>query len=313
MTQCKILLWIVFFSMILPLSSYAQSPIHLYWTEFRTGDSERSRILRANIDGSGVETLIDGLQTSTGPKGLAVDSGNRKLYFANRGESKIERANLDGSGRETLIESIHPYGIALDLLHGKIYWGDYTYSDPKIMRANLDGTGAEDLVYLSDGCQLEGIALDVSGGKVYWVERMDDEIWRANFDGTLPQRILVCYEGVGNAFGVAVGGGKLYWSDASGDEIERSDLDGDNVEKAVTGLTDHPRLIAIDMSGMKLYWATGDAYGHGMIQRANLDGSGLETLVTGLYSAYGIALGYDQGHPGHGGVCIPCMELLLGD
>ena len=58
-----------------------------------------------------------------------------------------------------------PFGIALDVDNGRIYWTDR--SADKIQRSNLDGSNVEDLVItgLSDPV---GIALDVSNGKMYW-------------------------------------------------------------------------------------------------------------------------------------------------
>jgi glucose/arabinose dehydrogenase len=48
------------------------------------------------------------------------------MYWADAGADKIQRANLDGSGIENLVTTGigNPFGIALDLSAGKIYWTD---------------------------------------------------------------------------------------------------------------------------------------------------------------------------------------------
>ncbi|MYD62181.1 MAG: hypothetical protein F4W91_14170 [Gemmatimonadetes bacterium] len=61
----------------------------------------------------------------------------------------MQRANLDGSDVEDLVTAglDRPSGIALDVVTGKMYWGDYdNYGTAKIQCANLDGSDVEDLV-----------------------------------------------------------------------------------------------------------------------------------------------------------------------
>ena len=65
----------------------------------------------------------------------------------------IYRASLDGSNVEALItESNIPYGLALDVAGGQIYW---TAGDPEgetgiIYRASLDGSNVETLIALEE-------------------------------------------------------------------------------------------------------------------------------------------------------------------
>ena len=224
-----------FLFLICQVAIYAQAT-KMYWTEWSNYSSTRSRAAKANINGTGVETVADGMQAGSGPKGIAVDNTNNHVYIANKGDQKIERCNLDGSGRVTLLTSVYPMGIALDVVGGKMYWCDYTWGDPKIMRANLDGTGSETIIDgLSNGCVLEAIALDVPNNKLYWAERMDKEIWQANLDGSSASKILSCCSKSVGTYGLAVFNGKLYWSNSSTIEkaIRRSDLNGDNQEVVI--------------------------------------------------------------------------------
>ena len=72
-----------------------------------------------------------------------------------------------------------PFGIALDVMAGKIYWADV---GADIQRANLDGTDVEDLVTVLESPT--GIAIDTIAGKIYWPDGGTDKIQRANLDGT---------------------------------------------------------------------------------------------------------------------------------
>ena len=203
----------------------------MYWT-----DSETDRIQRANLDGTEVEDLV-----TTGlydPRGLALDVGGGKMYWAEY--RKIKRANLDGAGVEDLVTTglSAPMGLALDVGGGKMYWTDLTTR--KIHRANLDGTEVEDLV--TTGRRPRGLALDVGGGKMYWTVGSGepyDKIHRANLDGTEVEDLVTT--GFNSLWGLAldVGGGKMYWTDPGAKKIQRANLDGTEVEDLVTGLSGH--------------------------------------------------------------------------
>ena len=73
---------------------------HIYWASVnRLGSEKRGEILRANLDGTAVESIIaKGIEH---PKGIAVDELDEKIYCVDA--QKILRANLDGSSPEDLI------------------------------------------------------------------------------------------------------------------------------------------------------------------------------------------------------------------
>jgi hypothetical protein len=145
----------------------------MYWTDYTGSD-----IRRANLDGTGVTTILSGLKN---PAGLALDLVGGQIYWTDNGGGDIQRANLDGSGQQILVAGLSgPYGLALDLIGGKMYWANYRSQD--IQRANLDGSGQEVLVHNLNSPI--GIALDLARGQMYWTDNGGGDIRRANFDGT---------------------------------------------------------------------------------------------------------------------------------
>ena len=155
----------------------------LFW-----GDQTAEQIGYANLDGTGSGVLL----STPFNKGLAIDSGNGKIYWSTSITSTagdILRANLDGTMVETVITEVDKPGrIALDIPGGKIYWTDHVVD--VVRRANLDGTGVEDIYIVGANLNPDGIALDLDAGKVYWAQAVmtnSDRIRSMNLDGSMPE------------------------------------------------------------------------------------------------------------------------------
>ena len=215
-----------------------------------------------------------------------------QMYWTDRGDEtegkgKIQHTNLDGSNIKTLISGLDwPYGLALDVTEGKVYW----MSGTKIQRANLDGSNIETLVTTEqDEVRYpSSLALDVARGKMYWADWGTGgdlgtaKIQRVNLDGSNVEDVVI---GLDKPFGLAldVAGGKVYWTDTFAAKIQRANLDGSNIETLAL-VTASPWGLALDVAGRKMYWTGG-----GKIQRTNLDGSNIETLVTTEQDEVGIS------------------------
>ncbi|MDE0484095.1 MAG: leucine-rich repeat domain-containing protein [Candidatus Poribacteria bacterium] len=108
----------------------------LYWTEFS------GRIRRANLDGTGLGTLLPDIGS---PYGITV--ADDKIYWAeeiDEDSGKVQRANLNGTNVETLatVQGL-PAGISVDTAAGKIYWAN---SLGGIQRTDLNGGEVEVVV-----------------------------------------------------------------------------------------------------------------------------------------------------------------------
>jgi sugar lactone lactonase YvrE len=114
----------------------------LYWS-----DREGMRVMRANLDGSQIETLVDSSQGDPRPGadtekwcvGITVDVDRGHLYWTqkgpdNGGRGRIFRANLEIPTGQTaanrrdatvLFDSLpEPIDLELDLENGYLYWTD---------------------------------------------------------------------------------------------------------------------------------------------------------------------------------------------
>jgi DNA-binding beta-propeller fold protein YncE len=194
----------------------------LYWC-----DREGMRVMRANLDGSKIETLVDtsrgdprpGADPSKWCVGIAVDADAGKLYWSqkgddNAGEGSILRTNLDIPGGQsqsnrTDIELFYdklpePIDLDLDLGSRYLYWTDR--GDPPrgntVNRAPLDAPRdarpAPEIVFthLMEGI---GLALDPKHGRMF-ITDFGGSVYSANLDGSNPRTLLIAE---GNLTGIA--------------------------------------------------------------------------------------------------------------
>jgi sugar lactone lactonase YvrE len=195
----------------------------LYWS-----DREGMRVMRANLNGSNVETLVDTSEGDTRPGkdikkwcvGIALDVEASKLYWTqkgpdNAGEGRIFRANIEipkgqtPSNRkdiEPLYENLpEPIDLELDLANRTIYWTDR--GDPPrgntANRASMDpaqGNGKKEpeivFDHLMEGI---GIAMDLKGGRMFLTD-LGGSVYRASLDGSNRMTVLAAE---GNLTGIA--------------------------------------------------------------------------------------------------------------
>lgn len=206
-----------------PIEGVAVDNLHqkVYWP-----NPYASKIQRANLDGSGVEDFLSGVNQ---PVFIAVHAAAGKIYWLSDYGNTLERANLDGSGRETLLTGLVARTLAIDAVRGRLYWIAAT---GQIHRAGLDGEHDELLVdNVLDAVEL---VIDPYGSRIYWLEADSLRVRRANPDGSQVETILEGFAVRPVGLLLDAPAGKLYWFE--GDTLRRAGLDGSDVEDVATGL-----------------------------------------------------------------------------
>jgi hypothetical protein len=189
----------------------------LYWS-----DREGMRVMRANLDGTQVETLVE---TGRGDQdrrdqtrwcvGITVDPKHGKFYWTqkgpdNGGMGRILRANIEISNDETptnrsdievLFDRLpEPIDLELDLANRVLYWTDR--GDPPrgntVNRVAIDTRAAPEILitHLMEGI---GIALDVPGNRMF-VTDFAGSVYSADLDGKNERNFLYAQ---GNLTGIA--------------------------------------------------------------------------------------------------------------
>ena len=152
-----------------------------YWT------NARGRIQRANLDGSGIQNVVQDL---SGPTDIVVSNGF--IYWTEGGNS-IRRVNISGQKiTQDIAANLGSVG-GLAVGGGKVYWTEKTGKrGGTINSANADGTGATELASILAAPM--GIAVDTVGSKLYWTNARG-RVQRANLDGSGIQNVV---EGLGS-------------------------------------------------------------------------------------------------------------------
>lgn len=257
-------------------------------SEIYFSEVNNNLIKKLALDGSGNVTNFLDVAGMAG-SGLAYDDVHGKIYFSDfdtPDEGKIWSVNLDGTELTPIVTGlVEPYGIALDIAAGKIYWVDEedANGDGHVSRADLDGANKENLVTMASA-QFRAVALDLKNSKMYFYEVNNEDLYMSDLDGGNAAPIL---SGVyGYAILVDSEHDKIYFDEQNDAQLKRANLDGSNVEMVDDNGT---RIygLAIDSEKDKLYWAGRDS---GTIEETDLDGANQVTLKSGLASPRGIFL-----------------------
>ena len=191
----------------------------LYWS-----DREGMRVMRANLDGSQVETLVDTSQGDPRPGrdakkwcvGITVDPKGGQIYWTQKGpdnanQGKICRASIDipkgespakRSDIEVFFDQLpEPIDLELDLDKRVLYWTDR--GDPPrgntVNRASVDAKPETPEIVFNHLMEGIGIALDVAGNRMFMTD-FAGSIYAAHLDGSEKRNFLYAQ---GNLTGIA--------------------------------------------------------------------------------------------------------------
>jgi hypothetical protein len=229
---------------------------YLYWTNMGNPKANDGSILRSDLDGRHMTSVVAPGGTFT-PKQLQLDRDNGKLYWCDREGMRVMRANLDGSSVETLVDTSQGderpgldarkwcVGIAVDAAGGKIYWtqkGGDNAGEGQIFRANIDiplgqsATNRRDIELLYDGLpEPIDLELDVRNRMIYWTDRGDPP--RGNTVNRAPMDLApgahavpeILFSHLMEGIGIALDrkGGRMFMTDLGG-SVYSANLDGSN-------------------------------------------------------------------------------------
>jgi hypothetical protein len=190
----------------------------LYWC-----DREGMRVMRSNLDGSEIETLVEAGRGDADRRdqtrwcvGIAIDPVRKQIYWTQKGpdngdKGRLLRAGIEIPKGETAanrsdIEVFfdhlpEPIDLELDLENRVLYWTDR--GDPPrgntVNRASIDAKPQAPEILLSHLMEGIGIALDVPGDRMFLTD-FAGSVYSAKLDGSDERNLLFAQ---GNLTGIA--------------------------------------------------------------------------------------------------------------
>jgi hypothetical protein len=190
----------------------------LYWC-----DREGMRVMRSNLDGSQIETLVETGRGDADRRdqtrwcvGITIDPERKQIYWTQKGpnngeQGRIFRAGLEIPKGETAANRSdvevffdhlpEPIDLELDVKNRVLYWTDR--GDPPrgntVNRAPIDDKPQAPEIVLTHLMEGIGIALDVAGDRMF-VTDFAGSIYSARLDGSGELNFLFAQ---GNLTGIA--------------------------------------------------------------------------------------------------------------
>src|SRR5246127_3580151 len=190
----------------------------LYWC-----DREGMRVMRSNLDGSQIETLVEAGRGDADRRdqtrwcvGITIDPERQQIYWTQKGpdngnQGRIFRAGLEipkggtaanRSDIEVFFDHLpEPIDLELDLRNRVLYWTDR--GDPPrgntVNRPSIDAKPQAPEILITHLMEGIGIALDVPGDRMF-VTDFAGSVYSARLDGSDERNFLSAQ---GNLTGIA--------------------------------------------------------------------------------------------------------------
>ncbi|WP_436972155.1 YncE family protein [Paraburkholderia caribensis] len=165
---------------------------HLYWTNMGESSRNDGFIMRCDLGGHNITTIVPPGLTHT-PKQIVIEPNGGHLYWCDREGMRVMRCQLDGSSIETLVQTGYGsfdqadarnwcVGVAVDYDRERIYWtqkGGPKSNTGRILSAPLNGARRGESP--ASRCDIDtlfsalpepvDLELDTASNTLYWTDR----------------------------------------------------------------------------------------------------------------------------------------------
>ncbi|XP_072042767.1 low-density lipoprotein receptor-like [Amphiura filiformis] len=241
--------------------------------------TNRYDIRQFNIITNEYRHIFDNLWSAVG---LDFHIESRSLYWTDVAKEKIQRGRIENYGTgtaEVILSNVDTAdGIAVDWIHGNLYWTD-TGMDT-ISVSNLDGS--KHSVIIDDGLdEPRAIAVDPRSAFMFWTDwGMDPKIEQAGMNGVSRKSIVTTDLIWPNGLAIDYFAELLFWVDGKMHTLSSCDFNGLNRHTIINSNTVLPHPFSIAVFEDEVYWTD---WKKASIQKANkFDGTSRINLLTNL-------------------------------
>ncbi|KAJ8408322.1 hypothetical protein AAFF_G00257360 [Aldrovandia affinis] len=252
------------------------------------------------IDTSGLEyRQLSGGVGGFGP--LAVLAANRTVYWGNSQQGAIYRISLDEQSQDPVLvlDGLGaPLGLAVDWIHGLLYWSDARTRSVNVAPLN----GSNRRVLIGRLFKPTGVAVEPLLGFLFWADSgRSPRIERASMDGQ--DRVALVTFAIHRPVAISLDSPRrlLYWVDSGLHTVSRVGMDGQHRKTVVesNGYLDRPFGLAV-FEG-RVFWSDEDT--RSLCSADKHNGSLFRVLLSNISAAGGIALVHPVLQPEGYGVC----------
>lgn len=258
-------------------------------------ENPASVIRRMPVDGGMATDVVSSVVVD----GLAVDRGRGLLLGST--PRHVVRWTYTGGGGESVVPAQQPSKLAIDLLHGYIFFIERMSASAR--RCTLEGQQCVTVIEREPA--LSGMAVEPRRGHLFWWQDASAAkpagIWRADLDGK-NRRLILDEQMIVDAIAVDSARGLIFWSSRAFpgphavNRLMRANVDGSQPTVILTGVADYVEDIAVDPTSKRLFWVErGQSFNPpSRLRRVTYDGTGVVTLrqYSGTEFARAIALAH---------------------
>ncbi len=207
----------------------------IFWTTFS------NEVMMANIDGSGITRIADGLhQSAPIIESLSVDPHSSRLFWGIGSQINLVNYEAESHTQKTFTEI--PYAARLFTANdetGQIYWTGSASGELLVLRVHTPDEFEDEIDIIIDSDRLNsaisGIAADFETGFLYWTEKDQGKIRFSDLEGISIETLL---NDLNNPFGLALDSVNrfLYWTEQQSGKIKRTSLENPEIETVFAGL-----------------------------------------------------------------------------
>jgi PKD repeat protein len=195
--------------------------------QFYYSDDDNGVINRVDRDGSNEVEVASGLD---GPRDIAVDPANNRLFVTERLRDQITEVNLSDNTTSAIYsvddDEFFLLPVGLDLFDDYLYATAIDFDAETVWKGALDGSGIEKIINYSQGGFGYALEVDKENGRIYFDDNDTNTLLSAALDGSDIQEIGSTSD---RSYGIAINNQEslVYWATRDG-IFKQAGLDGSN-------------------------------------------------------------------------------------